>query len=124
MKQCSKCKKRKKETKFSKSASHKDGLRAWCKKCEREYTRKYYRRERKPLRKYYGYEQCHRVANAESGRLKASFTKDANTKMDWQTGAKNVQIKLPTKHAGGGRQQGIEKGIAKVVQRIGCIYLI
>ncbi|MHC4104602.1 MAG: hypothetical protein ACYSR9_06650 [Planctomycetota bacterium] len=63
MKQCSKCKKRKNESEFSKSASHKDGLRCWCKKCEREYTRKYYKRKWKPLRKYYGYEQCHRVVN-------------------------------------------------------------
>ncbi len=63
MKQCSKCKKRKDESKFYKQSQAKSGLRSWCKKCEREYARKYNRRDSRPLKKYYSYEKCHRVVD-------------------------------------------------------------
>ncbi len=61
MKRCSKCKKRKTESKFSKDRKSRDGLGSWCKKCDREYASKYYRRNRRDVKKYYAYEQCHRV---------------------------------------------------------------
>ncbi|MFC1739712.1 hypothetical protein ACFL1G_11810 [Planctomycetota bacterium] len=63
MKRCSKCKKLKDESKFSKNRSRKDGLRYWCKKCNREYGRNYYRyrRKRKGVKIYRSYEECHRV---------------------------------------------------------------
>ena len=61
MKRCSKCKKRKTESEFGKKRQSKDGLKSWCKKCEREYARKYYKRKAEPLKKYYAYEQSHRV---------------------------------------------------------------
>ena len=63
MKQCARCKKRKTETEFGKDRKSTDGLRPWCKKCEREYARRYYKREGKPLKKYYAYEQSHRVVD-------------------------------------------------------------
>ncbi len=61
MKQCTKCKKLKSKSEFSKNRKNKDGLRYWCKKCEREYKRKYYRRNRGPVKKYFVYEESHRT---------------------------------------------------------------
>ncbi len=61
MKQCTKCKQRKDKSEFSKNSKNKDGLRYWCKKCEREYKRRYYRRNRGPLKRYFRYEESHRT---------------------------------------------------------------
>ncbi len=61
MKRCTKCKKLKDESEFSKDRRLKDGLRCWCKKCECEYIHQYYRRNSKSVKKYYRYEECHRV---------------------------------------------------------------
>ena len=61
MKQCTKCKKLKSKSEFSKNRKNKDGLRYWCKKCEREYKRRYYRRNRGPVKKYFVYEESHRT---------------------------------------------------------------
>jgi len=63
MKQCTKCKKRKDESEFSKNRKNKDGLRFWCKKCEREYKRRYYRKNREAMKKYLRYEARHRIVN-------------------------------------------------------------
>ena len=65
MKQCTRCKRRKKESEFYKQPSRKDGLRCWCKKCENEYERKRYRKGRKAVKKYYRYEERHRVVDGE-----------------------------------------------------------
>ncbi len=61
-KRCTKCKKLKYESVFSKNRNNKDGLRFWCKKCEREYKRRYYKRNRGPA-KYLRYEKRHRIVN-------------------------------------------------------------
>ena len=63
MKQCHRCKKWKAESEFYKKRKHKGGLSSWCKECEREYSRKCYKRDREPLKKYYSYEQRHRVVD-------------------------------------------------------------
>ena len=61
MKRCTKCKKQKDESEFGKNRSHKDGLKVWCKKCYREYSRRRYRRIRGPVKKYYRCEESHRT---------------------------------------------------------------
>ena len=61
MKQCTKCRKRKDKSEFNKHHKSKDGLRYLCKKCEREYKRRYYRRNRGPVKKYFRYEESHRI---------------------------------------------------------------
>ena len=61
MKQCTKCNKLKGKSEFSKNSKNKDGLRYWCKKCEREYKRRYYRRNRGSVKKYFVYEESHRT---------------------------------------------------------------
>ncbi len=61
MKQCSKCRKRKDESEFGKNRKNKDGLRYWCKKCARDYKRRYYRRNRGPVKRYFRYEESHRT---------------------------------------------------------------
>ncbi len=61
MKQCTKCKKRKDESEFSKNRNNKDGLLYWCKKCEREYKRRCYRKNRGTVKKYIRYEESHRT---------------------------------------------------------------
>jgi len=61
MKQCTKCKKRKDKSEFSKNRSRKDGLSLRCKKCVREYSRRYYRKNRGTVKKYLRYEESHRT---------------------------------------------------------------
>ncbi|HUU19302.1 MAG TPA: hypothetical protein VMW72_19280 [Sedimentisphaerales bacterium] len=61
MKRCTKCKKLKSKSEFGKNRSRKDGLRVWCKKCYREYKRRYYRRDRGPVKRYFRYEESHRT---------------------------------------------------------------
>ncbi|HUU20562.1 MAG TPA: hypothetical protein VMW72_25670 [Sedimentisphaerales bacterium] len=61
MKQCTKCRKRKDKSEFSKNRKNKDGLRYWCKKCCREYKRRYYRKNRGPVKKYFRYEERYRT---------------------------------------------------------------
>lgn len=74
MKRCSKCKNWKEESEFGKSLTHKDRLRIWCKKCEAEYARKRYEKNRGNVKKYYRYEDRHRVVNGvkqkQCGRCK------------------------------------------------------
>ncbi len=62
MKRCGRCKKRKDESEFYENSCQEDGLSCWCKKCRREYRRKYYGWTKRHLR----YEQRHRVV----GRVK------------------------------------------------------
>jgi hypothetical protein len=42
------------------------------------------------------------AADAEGGRPRANITNIADIKMDWLSGAKNVQIEQPTKHVKSG----------------------
>ncbi len=63
MKLCTKCKKLKSKSEYSKNRKNKDGLRYWCKKCEREYKRRYYRKNRETVKKYLRYEERHRIVN-------------------------------------------------------------
>jgi hypothetical protein len=62
MKRCGRCKKKKDESEFYKNSCIEDGLSCWCKKCRREYRRKYYGW----TKRYLSYEQRHRVV----GRVK------------------------------------------------------
>jgi len=63
MKQCTRCKKWKDESEFYKKQRHKDGLSYWCRKCESEYACECYRRGVGRSRKYFSYEERHRVVN-------------------------------------------------------------
>jgi len=62
-KRCHKCRRWKPESKFSKKRKRKDGLQQYCKECSSKVTRRYYRQNRKSVRKYYIYEQSHRVTD-------------------------------------------------------------
>ncbi len=61
MKRCARCKEQQTESEFGKKRQSKDGLKSWCKKCECEYGCERYRRNRGDVKKYYVYEQSHRV---------------------------------------------------------------
>ncbi len=61
MKQCTKCKQRKDKSEFRKNRKNKDGLAFWCKKCSREYARRYYRENRGTVKRYFRYEESHRT---------------------------------------------------------------
>ncbi len=61
MKWCNKCKKQKERSEFSKNHENKDGLQHWCKKCMREYKHEYYRRNNDSVKKYFLYEESHRI---------------------------------------------------------------
>ncbi len=63
MKQCTKCKKWKDESKFGKDSRNKDGLKSWCKDCMRAYIRERYKKEGKGLKTYYRYEERQRVVD-------------------------------------------------------------
>jgi hypothetical protein len=65
-KRCTKCKKWKDESEFYKQPSRKRkaGLRYWCKKCGCEYFHKYYRRNRKSVKRYRRYEEYHRIVDS------------------------------------------------------------
>ncbi len=63
MKRCSKCKKWKDESEFGKQPKNKDGLKYWCKNCMRETTRRHYRKDRGRVKRYYRYEERHRVVD-------------------------------------------------------------
>ncbi len=63
MKQCRKCKKWKAESEFYKTHKHKDGLAVWCKECMRENDRRYYKKKRGSVKRYYRYEERHRVVD-------------------------------------------------------------
>jgi len=89
MKQCTKCKKLKSKNEFSKNRKNKDGLRYWCKKCEREYIRRYYRRNRGPVKKHFVYEESHRTidgveqkrcAKCEKWKDESKFSKNRKNK--------------------------------------------
>ena len=74
MKRCTKCKKQKNESEFSIHRKNKDGLRYLCKKCVREYKRRYYRRNRDPVKKHFVYEESHRtIDGVKQKRCKAKL---------------------------------------------------
>ena len=62
-KRCTKCKKWKNEGEFGKKSNNRDGLSTWCTKCRRQHARKKYKKDSKPVRRYYSYEESHRVVN-------------------------------------------------------------
>jgi len=90
MKRCSKCKKRKDESKFGRNHSRRDRLSLWCKDCLRADMRERCRKKGKGLKIYYQYEERHRVVDgvkqkrcsrckrwkAESGFYKRRSNKD------------------------------------------------
>ena len=61
MKYCTKCKKLKDESEFSKNRVRKDGLSYWCKECVSQYTRMRYLTNPKPSKIYLRYEENHRT---------------------------------------------------------------
>jgi len=61
MKQCNKCKRWKDESEYGRDVRRRDGLTGTCRKCENKRYREFYRRSRKYVKKYYSYEQSHRV---------------------------------------------------------------
>ena len=85
MKQCTKCKKLKSKSEFSKNRKNKDGLAYWCKKCYREYSHRRYRRIRGPVKKHFRYEESHRTIDGvkqkrctkcEKWKDESKFSKD------------------------------------------------
>lgn len=69
MKRSTKCKKLKDKGEFGKEKRVKNGLRCWCKQCEQQYQRVYYLRTRKAKRRYFKYEDSHRVVGGVKQKL-------------------------------------------------------
>jgi hypothetical protein len=63
MKRCNNCKKQKDESEFGKQLKNKDGLKYWCKNCVREITRRHYKKDRGRVKRYFRYEERHRVVD-------------------------------------------------------------
>jgi len=85
MKRCTKCKKLKSKSEFSKNRNNKDGLAYWCKKCCREYSHRCYRRIRGAVKRYFRYEERHRTidgvkqkrcSKCEKWKDESKFSKD------------------------------------------------
>jgi protein-arginine kinase activator protein McsA len=62
MKRCSKCKKQKDESEFTKAHKNKDGLGYVCKDCVRAYTRERYEQKTGSVKIYNNYKELHRFA--------------------------------------------------------------
>jgi len=62
-KRCNRCKRWKAESMFYRKRRHKDGLATWCAKCTREYVGKRHKVDGKSVKRYYSYEENHRVVN-------------------------------------------------------------
>jgi hypothetical protein len=60
---CSRCRKWKGESQFGKNRRSKGGLSSWCRDCDQEYSRKCYKKAGRVLKKYYRYEERHRVVD-------------------------------------------------------------
>ncbi len=63
MKRCSKCKKWKDESEFGKDSRLRDGMSSWCRECNRKKSLKRYRKDGKTVKRYYTYEEVHRVVD-------------------------------------------------------------
>jgi len=61
LKRCTKCKRWKEESEFSKDRARKDGLKIYCKSCNNAYALKLRRKSKKAVRDYLRYEDRHRV---------------------------------------------------------------
>ena len=53
VKKCSKCKQQKNASEFNKNKQHKDGLRSYCRACDREFQKEYYKRNSDKRKKYW-----------------------------------------------------------------------
>jgi len=68
-KQCKKCESLKDKCEFNKTRSQKDGLSYYCKKCESQYKKEYYKKNKdKLLEKYKKYYEENKEARAELGK--------------------------------------------------------
>jgi hypothetical protein len=68
LKRCSRCKKWKDRSKFSRTRGRKDGLSGRCKQCDRDYRCKKFGKG-SVLRKYSTYEERHRVVDGVKEKL-------------------------------------------------------
>ena len=69
LKRCTKCKKWKEESEFSKDRARKDGLKIYCKGCNNAYALKHLRKNKKAVRDYLRYEERHRVIRGFKEKL-------------------------------------------------------
>jgi len=106
IKRCTKCKNWKIDSEFRKDSKTKDGLRYWCKDCERAYTRKRYKKKGKGLKQYYRYEECHRVVDGvkqkrcrrcKSWKTESEFYKNRSCKDGLQVRCKACSDKATNK---------------------------
>ncbi|HCO95942.1 MAG TPA: hypothetical protein DIU00_18725 [Phycisphaerales bacterium] len=71
-KRCTKCKKWKDESEFGKDRARKDGLKIYCKGCNKAYALKRRRKIKKAVREYFRYEDRHRVIRGVKEKLCSS----------------------------------------------------
>jgi hypothetical protein len=69
LKRCTKCKRWKEISEFCKDSARKDGLRIYCKSCNKTYALKRYRKIKKSIRDYLRYEDRHRVIRGFKEKL-------------------------------------------------------
>ena len=110
MKQCSKCKKRKDESKFGKQYYRKDELRYWCRECESEYARERYKENRGDIRKYLRYEERHRVVKGIRQKKCCGCTK-------WKTESEFYKRKQHKDGLAGWCKECADKAINKARKR-------
>jgi len=68
-KRCTKCKKWKEESEFCKDRNSKDGLRIWCRDCDRARDQERYKKDRKHVKEHLKYEERHRIVNNVKQKL-------------------------------------------------------
>jgi hypothetical protein len=69
LKRCTKCKRWKELSEFNKDRARKDGLKVYCKSCNKAYVIKRRRKSKKPVRDYLRYEDRHRVIRGFKEKL-------------------------------------------------------
>jgi len=75
LKRCVKCKKWKEYDKFRNDRHRPDGLRIYCKACDKAIERKRRRKDKKAVRQYLRYEDRHRVVRGVKEKLCCSCNK-------------------------------------------------
>ena len=69
LKHCTKCKRWKEESEFGKDRARKDGLKIYCKGCNKAYAQKRRRKNKKAVREYLKFEDRHRVIRGFKEKL-------------------------------------------------------
>ncbi len=112
-KRCTKCKRWKEENEFGKDRARKDGLKIYCKGCNKAYALKLRRKNGKAVREYLSYEDRHRTirgfkeklcSRCKQWKYESEFYKNGRSKDGLSFCCKECQSKRLERNRKGGRR--------------------